>query len=87
MGKADLKSQVAFHNSKAAEKLAAMASEERERAEETSDKLRETLVQVSKPPTNFLPIPERYFHITWKELMSWTIRKCDNGSLGIFAAF
>ena len=43
-----MKAEVAFHNSKAAEKLAAMASEERERAEEASDKLKEMLVQVSR---------------------------------------
>ena len=43
-----MKAKVAFHNSKAAEKLAAMASEERERAEEASDKLKEMLVQVSR---------------------------------------
>ena len=43
-----VKAEVTFHNSKAAEKLAAMASEERERAEEASDKLKEILIQVSR---------------------------------------
>ena len=42
-----MKSCFSLPCSKAAEKLAAMAAEEREGAEETSDKLKEMLVQVS----------------------------------------